>query len=361
MNKIKTLKNKPKLQISLGVVLLLFMLLTLSACSSEVETVQTAAAEPDANHQPTLSSPEATEPITEHAVYGNTSGNISNDGLAVESSGMLYYVLATSGMDVTPGEIIRRDSSGELASIYSGLMPKLLNAVDGRLYFTDSSGFIYTIAGDGSDNGQATCLGGIGPTKAMVIRDGCIYCISTAGDMIWGIYKFNIESGEFTELTKVGQITSGFVVSDHWIYYSCGDSGAWSSFRISINGGEPEKVADVQLYSPCMKDGKLYYLGTGTRGETQICVIDADGTNSQVLGAGIEAVTLNSYGEWLYYSDTTAIYRMKADGTEQTKLCEFPSSFDIDINIVDGWMYIFGNGITPFRVSTDGGSIQELA
>ena len=359
MSSVKVSKHYIRCLRSLCYASLLGIMLSLSACSAETSLSHTPISEPDTNYQSTPQSTEAADLLTEYIVYGNTIGNISNGGLAVECDETVYYIRATGGVDVKLGEIIQVDKlEKNVIPVYSGSIPRQLNAIDGRLYFIGSDDLIYTIGAGEPHDVQAVRLGELGPTKSMIIAGDHLYCISIDNDMIWYIYRLNTGTGEHQELAEIGKVTSGLAVSDNWIYYSCGDGGAWSCFRVRINGGKPEKIADVQLYSPCLANGKLYYLGTGTKGQPQIYIMDADGSNNKALG--LDAVALNSDGEWLYYSDTNAVYRAKPDGTEQTILCNLPSSFDVDINLIDGWAYVTGSGTGPYWVSTEGDSVQKL-
>lgn len=358
MNKMKAVKSPIKRFGLLWAALILLALLLLSACGTEAESPST---EPSIVPQVTAPVADEQQPAAEPTVYGNTVGNIANGGFVAEYDGTLYYSLQTTGGDAPSGEIIMTDGSGEPVSVYSGPTPSCLNVIDGKLCFTGSGDKIYVLDLSDTSDMQAARLGDLGATKAMIMADGSLYCVSIGDDMVWRIYRLDIESGACDELAEAGQTTSGFAVGEDYIYYSCGDGGTWSTFRLSIDGGEPEKIADAQLYSPCLEGDKIYYLDAGEDGEAQIYSMNTDGSVINLLGEGIRASALNSDGEWLYYSIDGAIYKAKMDGSEQTMLCELPDSYKVSINIVDGQLYALNQDENLYCVSTDGGELQELS
>ena len=72
---------------------------------------------------------------------------------------------------------------------------------------------------------------------------------------------------------------------------------------------------------------------------------------------------ITTQGDWLYYSFTgqNGIFKMKSDGSEQTKLCNDIASY---INVVDDWIYYCNNNGNDYfhiyKIRTDGSDRTNL-
>nr|WP_159435456.1 DUF5050 domain-containing protein [Sporobacter termitidis] len=191
----------------------------------------------------------------------------------------------------------------------------------------------------------------------MVVVDNYIYCRVNNNDRTKVIYRINVDSGEVEQLQQLSALTSGLTVYDGWIYYSKSEDNAWKTYRIRTDGTENTKIADFQVSSTNIVNDKIYYVyGDGA----QIYSMDLDGANNERIADGIKAVKINVVGDWIYFTNTSAIYKIKTDGTEKTKLCDFPSSNFIDMNVLNDWIYLTGNGFNMHKVKTDGSELQEV-
>ena len=280
--------------------------------------------------------------------YGNTTGNISNNAFAAQDGENVYYLRETDpNSEVITYELVKAPVDGETESvIFSGDNLDCLNALDGWLYFIGGiDGQVYKVREDGSDYGIVTEeLTGI---NAMVVANNCIYCRAYDGDGLKTLYSVSTETGEVDTLCQMGQLCSGFAVSDGWIYYSMSENDKWTAYRIRTDGTENEAIGDLNLYSPCIEGDRIYYID----GNQQIRSMGLDGSDNTLLGDGISAVRINASEGWIYYTDTSAIYKIRTDGSELTKLRDFPSSNNIDINVVGEWIYLRGNGFEEQTIS----------
>jgi hypothetical protein len=145
----------------------------------------------------------------------------------------------------------------------------------------------------------------------------------------------------------MGQLCSGFAVSDGWIYYSMSENDKWTAYRIRTDGTENEAIGDLNLYSPCIEGDRIYYID----GNGQLRSMGLDGGDNTLLGDGISAVRINASEGWIYYTDTSAIYKIRTDGSELTKLRDFPTSNSIDMNVVGEWIYLRGDGFEEQTIS----------
>ena len=316
------------------------------------------------------------------ALYGNTSGNISNDAFVAQDSESVYYVLPTdTEYMMSQGELMKKNTDGSvMAVLLSGGRPHCLNVVDGWIYYINSEsggGLIYKVREDGSENTlitsgyyahdfmQGYTTQDMGSILKMVVVDNWIYCRVYEGNddgNYNAIYRIDADSGEVVRLQQVGRYMAGLVIFDGWIYYSKGegDNGAYT-YRMRTDGTENTMIAEAWIPSPSIADGKIFYLGGDDASGSQIFSMDLDGTNIGRIADGIVAVSINAVGEWIYYATGSAVFKVKTDGTENTKLCDYSSTSDIEINVLNDWVYLRDRATGMHMMRTDGSDFQEVA
>lgn len=309
------------------------------------------------------------------AQYGNTSGNISNNAFTAQNGDIIYYVLPTHlEYDVQLGDLTKTNADDSVKTVlFSGGRPLCLNFVDGWIYYISSpDGLIYKMREDGTENTLITTADtqsglmqgyttqNLSMVETMVVVDDYIYCRVHNNDRTKAIYRINTDSGEVEKLQQLGEITSGFTVYDGWIYYSKNADDTWETYRITTDGTQNTKITDFQIFSTSIVNDKIYYIYGNDVLETKIYCMDLNGSNNKQIADGIMAVKINVVGDWIYFTDTSAIYKVKTDGTEKIKLCDFPSSNFIDMNVVDDWIYLTGNGFNIHKLKTDGSEMHEV-
>ena len=343
-------REMPMKMRGMAAALLLTLILPLSGCGGD--PAPTATPEIHIPEDVIVGPRHTPEPTPEPAgepVYGSPSGNLSNGTLAVQSGGDLYYLRPQPGGVMAMGDLIREDARGETAVVYSGLRLNNLNAVDGWIYYnTQPDMEIYRMRTDGTEAEpiipqEAGALPNPGVIEIMVVVDSDIYLLARQADYTKGIYRLAVDGSQLELLSKLDTQASGFAVYDGWIYFSCrNESDAWEIWRIRTDGTERTKLADDQLYRPCILDGRLYYL-TAQGEQLMLCGMDLDGSNRSLVGDGIPAVTFSGADGWLYYTDTTQVCRVRPDGTEGTKLWDFPSSNFVTLNLAGGRVFLMDN------------------
>ena len=79
-------------------------------------------------------------------------------------------------------------------------------------------------------------------------------------------------------------------------------------------------------------------------------------TTEYVNGNLVNEGMIAKQDEWLFYSLTDGIYKVKTDGTEEQKLCDTPG---LGIVVLDDWVYFKYMGL--YRVKTDGSNLEQLS
>ena len=274
--------------------------------------------------------------------YGNTTGNSSNNAFVAQNDKYIYYLHKIQpGTELQTYELVKVDAETDTENvIFTGHKLSYLKIIDDYIYYIDGDeGRIYRVREDGSES--IVVSGKLNNISAMVIVGDYIFCRAADSERMKTLYSISLETGEVTALCPLESLCSGLIVNDGWIYYSVYEGDEWKSYRIRTDGTDNSTIGDFQLFSACIEADKIYYLDDNL----QICSMDLDGAEKKILADGITAIRINVSDGWIYYSDTIAIYRLRVDGSESTKLCDFPSSNNIDINVLGEWIYLRGDGI----------------
>ena len=324
------------------------------------------------------SHPNTTNENPALGAFGNTSGNISNGAFTAQDRDSVYYVLPTHPeYEMRMGDLIKTKADGSARSVlYSGDRPHGLNIVDGWVYYIASfDGQIYKMREDGTDSTLITSANtqsgftrgyttlNLSVVEVMVVVDNYIYCrVRYPADIpnldrTKGIFRIELGSGEAEKLLQLDEQTSGFSVHDGWIYYSIFINDASEAFRIRTDGTENTKIADVRLYSINIENDKIYYISGDW---LYIHRMDLDGGNPECLSDGIMALKINVVGDWIYCANYSSLFKVKTDGTFIMMLYNFPFSNTVDVNVINDWIYVTGDGFSMFRIRTDGSEFQEV-
>ena len=188
-------------------------------------------------------------------------------------------------------------------------------------------------------------------------NDGWIY-FASGGEEKW-LYKAHLDGSGVERLTdddpKFINVVGG------WVYYS-----NWSDwghlYRIRIDGTDREKVVNERAYYIQRADNWIYYINKYYMYDdmpTHLYKIRPDGSGrTRIIDDNVNE--FNVVGNWVYYIHKTegVIYRVKTDGTGQTKLNSSFAEGTYDWNttclVVDGeWLYHCSeNGL--YKMRTDG-------
>jgi Tol biopolymer transport system component len=134
-------------------------------------------------------------------------------------------------------------------------------------------------------------------------------------------------------------------VADDIIYYSIFRSGGGltppSIFRIKTDGTKlPLLVNDPheenELESFVIDGDWVYYVLFGSN-SGGMYKIKNDGTeNTKLINLNEQVFNINTIDDVIYYSGSESIYKMKSDGSDKVQLTKNKSGF---INIVGCWIY----------------------
>lgn len=291
---------------------------------------------------------------------GNSGGNINYGSTAAYYDDMFYYVLPGEEIsEIEKGLLVKARADGSVAGVlYSGNMPRCLNAAYGWIFFTarslDGSGCqIYKMRCDGSEMHPLLQENLPAVIRNVVVTDRMVFFLAGENGANLSLCRTPFDGGTVRRMTGVNSRAQGFVIDHGWIY--CSNGG--ETFRIKTDGTEKEVLSAQASPFINVEDGKLYSLQP-----TDICKMDADGGERAMLTEGRMIPGMNVYDGWIYYYADSAVRKMRTDGTDDQSVCAYPVSRESfpGIMVLGGWLYLSGGEQGFCRVKPDGSGFQAV-
>ena len=265
------------------------------------ETVEEEAAETETEPEEEAEEEAETEEIDEEPpiyeedtnVYGNTIGNIYNDGALIynEEDGCLYFQNLYSGrlVKTVPETGHTVNLSDELSAMYN------LNLYDGKLYGVEITsenelGAVYAYDLQSSD----VELLREDTADYLQVVDGILY-FTDLGDN--SLRRMDAESKEETVLVDE-PVYCPAVYKDTIVFQL--DSDKESLYSISRNGGEMTKLNDVRSYDPIVYQDRIYYKAVDSEERYTLRSMDLDGNDEEIL-LSENIFYMNLYEGMLYF------------------------------------------------------------
>ncbi|MEN6389289.1 MAG: DUF5050 domain-containing protein [Syntrophomonas sp.] len=281
--------------------------------------------------------------------YGNTVGNITNDGNVCKNGDWIYFTNTTDDY-----KLYKSHSDGSGWTKLCDDNASDINIVGDWIYYNGNND-LYKIKTDGS-----------GRTK--LSKDWPVY-INVVGDWIYfsnfdkdGLYKIKTDG---SALTMINDGSSYFVnVVGDWIYYQSKNDG-YKLYKIRTDGSGKTKLNDERSACINVIDDWIYYCSVNKNYlySGQLYRIRTDGTEKTKLSEEIVGY-LNVSGDWIYYSnlgDKGKLYKMLKDGRNRTKVNSDDNT--CLINVADDWVYYrtkIGCGYVPVYIINSDGSNRAV-
>ncbi|MBU3101574.1 MULTISPECIES: DUF5050 domain-containing protein [Clostridium] len=276
-------------------------------------------------------------------IRGNTSGNITNDGLAAEYNGWIYYANENDS-----GKLYKINATGGTSQKLSNNVTSSINVVGGWIYYL-SSGELYKIRIDGTDDTNI----GAGTIKFVnVINRNIYYC------------------GQYLDVQSIGDVNTnqhvggnshysdnyyGLIVTGDYVYFI--DAQNLLNKASIIDGTVSPVGTNIKASYINVIDNWIYYINLDNK---KIYKINTDGSNNTCLFSGFAEGLNVTADAWVYYinSDDRNIYRMNTSGTGIEQVSYNASS---QINIAGGWLY-YVNPVTKveYRINLSSKSTEKV-
>ena len=265
---------------------------------------------------------------------GNSLNNLANSGLAVESSGWIYYIVSSMYMAIPENGIYKmRLDCSEKTRLFSNPCSSL-NIADDWLYFGSfhDGSHIMRMKTDGT---QCTSIcSGRQPTYL----DGWIYFLSDDD----GFCKIRPDGTENIYICDT--VSLNYLIVDGWVYGSSNNEINNEIYKVKVDGTSKTTLCIIDNYNNFVIDGDwVYYtqvrdISRANEYDYQIYKIRLDGSgNALIVDNLVESPNeIGIFDGKLYYYSSINWYRANLDGTGAEKL---DSRFHgIDINFAGGWM-----------------------
>lgn len=281
--------------------------------------------------------PDQTKLVAEKSIsntYTSKDEDIMHVKNLVEQSGWVYYHNSNDKNKLYKRNI---DGSKNLKLIDSYLGSFCVE--EEWIYYegidTNGSSSLYRIKTDGSINEK---LNTDNCSSINISKEWVYYINSSDNDKL---YKIKKDGSDRTKLTD-DSVWSIYVGEGDWVYY-INSSDNNSIYVIGMDGRERTKVTTSSTYWLCASEGWIYYSPVETKeiNYPRIYKIKKDGSEETCLVSGKPHevfVELDAYGDYIYYdtyNSDDALYRIKKDGTDSSKLTadgEHVGAWDISKN-----------------------------
>ena len=265
---------------------------------------------------------------------GNTIGNITNCGYAVEKDNYIYYVSPSDDMYTTTISRLQAGSSeGEV--IYTGAYDvRALNIVGSKIYFI-----------------------------SLAIPEDSEAASNTEIDA--KIYKMNLDGSNLTVLNDNDFAYDDYsmYVINNWIYYIGTDSNV---YKMDLNGGNRSLVADTQNSCLAINDKYIIYNKENEDGSDYITYIrELNGTEEREINSS-RIYTPVIYEDYIYYINSDSKFvKTPVQGGDEEIILEYPI---YNINIADGYIYYLNYKdeaaedytIVIYKLNIDGGDPETI-
>ena len=296
---------------------LILALLLLAACGAE-------AAEATPTPTPTL------EPKEE------APGRVARGSFAVAEGEDVFYILPSGerGMFDPPLPAYLVKNSGDTYETLKSGYISCLSIQGGWLYYIDD-GTACRMLSDGSGEDEVLAEAGVyGEISDLAAAEEGVFFLSRSGDAS-ALYR--LEPGQEPEkLLDIDGEAHDLAVCGSRVYYSVTNLSNWNSYIFYTGTGEVREFANMRLQSLSPLGGRLCF----TNEWTALFNTDAAGQDIRDVSDGVSALAMTADGEWLYYSDGSAIYKLQADGSRLMTLCRFSGGEGMQLAAAGDCLYV---------------------
>ncbi|WP_026887587.1 DUF5050 domain-containing protein [Clostridium beijerinckii] len=289
-------------------------------------------------------------PKNDNSKISNSSGNIVNDGMAVEDNDYIYYINRVGDVygaapdylyKIRKNDPPRKDLCD--LSYNTQLIPNRvwnLNLVDDWIYYSNwKDAFHHSINKVKKDGTEDTCIANEAVGNMFVEGNWIYYVKRTNSHSIDlnNIYKISLDGSCRIRLNSTA--TEDMTVSNGWIYYT-NISDAYKIYRMRLDGSENTKVCDDETLFMTVCGDTVFY--SNKSDSDKLYKVNGDGTGKAKL-SNDKATFINASKDYVYYvnySDNENLYKIPVGGGRSEKIT---NEYGTNITILDD--KIFFNGM----------------
>ncbi|WP_160686970.1 DUF5050 domain-containing protein [Clostridium sp. C2-6-12] len=260
----------------------------------------------------------------------NSSGNIVNNGIAVEDDDYIYYINRVGDVYGAAPDYLYKMKKNDSPrkdwcdlSYNTKVIPNRvwnLNLVDGWIYYSNwKDPFHHSINKIKKDGTEDTCIANE-PTGNMFVEGNWIYYVKRTNSYsidLNNIYKLSLDGSCRIKLNSTA--TEDMTVSNEWIYYT-NISDGYKIYRMKLDGSENTKICeDETLFMTVLEDTVFY---SNKSDNLKLYKINGDGTGKAKLSNN-KATFINASHDYVYYvnySDNEKLYKIPVSGGKSKKI-----------------------------------------
>ena len=300
--------------------------------------------------------------------YGNSVGNINNQGIAVQSGKWIYYVEMDNN---EPIGIARTKTNGKKTEIVAEGKMYGLNIVDNYIYCVEYS--------EKDGKYDLVKVKTNGKKKEILARDIEKENVTVVGKYVYYNKNDNLYRVETngTDREKISnKKISYYQIEGEWIYYIYETENSQYIAKMELDGEDSKRIAkfdkDNFVESLYVKGGKIYYITFNYDDNYDIYYylykMNKNGNKQEkVCKLGTNIQHINMQQDKIYYTttegyDTYLIKSIKYNGTENKTIKEGDKVQNI--NIVENWVIVVStkkdSESTMKMIKLDGSKEKEL-
>lgn len=259
---------------------------------------------------------------------GNTSSNLTNFGLAVESNGWIYYTNQSDYQRIYKMKI--GDTKGQKLS--DDPYASHLNVIGDWIYYADSEGGLCRMKTDGSELSLLTDY----PVNFIQATSDYIYFLTSykgsTGYQLRELHRIKPDGSSDEILYSYLSSDWDYSIIDNDIYFLYWNSSTQSN--ILKKGSYNNILNNVDKF--LISGNHIYYINHEDK-----CIYKADMDGKNIVKVTNDtAKSLNVANGWIYYantSDNSKLYKITIDGKDKSKVADF--KIDSAINIAGGKIF----------------------
>lgn len=288
-------------------------------------------------------------PTEENSVMFNTSGNVVNDGMAVEDDNYIYYINRAGDIYGTSPDLLYKIKKKDISrkdlcdlNYNTQVIDNRvwnLNLVGDWIYYSNwKDAFHHSINKVKKDGTQNTCIANEAAGNMFVNGNWIYYVKRTNSHSIDlnNIYKISVDGSCRIKLND--SPVEDMTMSEGWIYYTNIKDG-YKIYRMKSDGSENTKVCDDETLFMTVFGNNIFY-SNKSDGEN-LYKINTDGTKKCKISDN-KATFINANKDYVYFvnaSDKDNLYKTTFSGGKAEKITD---EYGFNITILDNKIYFNG-------------------